>query len=476
MAKIQHKRSSVVEGGAAKQPTSAQTEYGELCVNYSTEDPSLFIRDSADNIIKIGTDIENLVDLEYFEDNSNKVFISQTPPADPKNGSLWWSSALAEDGGGRLYVYYDGAWVDTSVPGGGAGNVLTESEANDLYLSKVNNDTAAGEITFEKVSTHEKGVSVTGGFDSIVGEGLTQYQADSLGIVAGGKRVLNITNQSVYVVGLKDNLTSDEVGISSQHTLSNLSSPSRKYWSFESDPDISGNWWSEVNHYYAHELDNSFSTAFAAGFYSNLSNVTTNASGGARKQYNFYAAGNAPSYFAGNVKVASSDNDNITSPQSSCVLLSADNIDITRRSGTADQGCLGLRRSAAANGGFISFSSADGSATDFGGTDARIRLSGYGNVVTTGITNTFSVSRIAVAPADITDAITTIKALAPNVTGFTAADLIANAPVAVIEDDAEKDEILVDQTKLIPLLTKALQEVMAKNEELETRLSALEGA
>jgi hypothetical protein len=34
----------------------------------------------------------------------------------------------------------------------------------------------------------------------------------------------------------------------------------------------------------------------------------------------------------------------------------------------------------------------------------------------------------------------------------------------------------VDQTKLIPLLTKALQEVMAKNEELETRLAALEGA
>ena len=33
----------------------------------------------------------------------------------------------------------------------------------------------------------------------------------------------------------------------------------------------------------------------------------------------------------------------------------------------------------------------------------------------------------------------------------------------------------VDQTKLIPLLTKALQEVMKKNEDLEARIAALEG-
>ena len=51
--------------------------------------------------------------------------------------------------------------------------------------------------------------------------------------------------------------------------------------------------------------------------------------------------------------------------------------------------------------------------------------------------------------------------------------VIDNAP-AVIEM-TEKDEVLVDQTKLIPLLTKALQEVMQKNEDLEARLAALEG-
>jgi hypothetical protein len=51
--KIQLKRSNVIESGSAKEPTSEQMEYGELAVNYNTNDPSLFIKDSADNIVKI---------------------------------------------------------------------------------------------------------------------------------------------------------------------------------------------------------------------------------------------------------------------------------------------------------------------------------------------------------------------------------------------------------------------------------------
>ena len=40
--KIQLKRSNVLEGGAAKKPTAAQMEYGELAVNYNTADPTIF--------------------------------------------------------------------------------------------------------------------------------------------------------------------------------------------------------------------------------------------------------------------------------------------------------------------------------------------------------------------------------------------------------------------------------------------------
>ena len=51
--KIQLKRSNVLEGGLAKTPTAGQMEYGELAVNYNVDDPAMFIKDSADNIIRI---------------------------------------------------------------------------------------------------------------------------------------------------------------------------------------------------------------------------------------------------------------------------------------------------------------------------------------------------------------------------------------------------------------------------------------
>ena len=51
--KIQLKRSNVQSAGVAKAPTAAQMEYGELAVNYNSTDPALFIKDSADAIIRI---------------------------------------------------------------------------------------------------------------------------------------------------------------------------------------------------------------------------------------------------------------------------------------------------------------------------------------------------------------------------------------------------------------------------------------
>ena len=51
--KIQLKRSNVLEGDVAKSPTASQMEYGELAVNYSTEDPALFIKDSDNNIVRV---------------------------------------------------------------------------------------------------------------------------------------------------------------------------------------------------------------------------------------------------------------------------------------------------------------------------------------------------------------------------------------------------------------------------------------
>ena len=52
--KIQLKRSLVLDGPNAKQPTSAQMEYGELAVNYSTTDPAIFLKNDTDGIVRIG--------------------------------------------------------------------------------------------------------------------------------------------------------------------------------------------------------------------------------------------------------------------------------------------------------------------------------------------------------------------------------------------------------------------------------------
>ena len=53
MTKIQHKRSSVLVSGAAKAPTSAQLDFGELGINFNTADPQIFIKDSSGSVISI---------------------------------------------------------------------------------------------------------------------------------------------------------------------------------------------------------------------------------------------------------------------------------------------------------------------------------------------------------------------------------------------------------------------------------------
>lgn len=105
--KIQLKRSNVLSGGAAKEPTAPQMEYGELAVNYNVDDPAIFIKDSADNIIRIAG-YKNIA-----WDGNTEIPSGPTPPADPVPGNFWYNP---EDG--RLYYYYQDAnssqWVDAS--------------------------------------------------------------------------------------------------------------------------------------------------------------------------------------------------------------------------------------------------------------------------------------------------------------------------------------------------------------------------
>ena len=105
--KLQLKRSNVLESGGAKEPTAAQLEYGELAINYNSDDPAIFLKDSNNNVIRI-SGVNNIAD-----DGQVELPESSTPPANPLPGNLWFNS---EDG--RLYIYYKDPdteqWVDAS--------------------------------------------------------------------------------------------------------------------------------------------------------------------------------------------------------------------------------------------------------------------------------------------------------------------------------------------------------------------------
>lgn len=184
--KLQLKRSNVLELGAAKEPTSAQMEYGELAVNYNDGDPALFIKDSADNIIRIGGagsigsgdtpsgpvppstgneigDIffdTTLNSLVYWDgtswvelsanENAAKIYVgtlaeinNDVIASTRRSGFLWWNT---EDG--TLYVWYEDGnteqWV-VAVPSGGSGGggaaissgpfLPNSGEENELFFN-----------------------------------------------------------------------------------------------------------------------------------------------------------------------------------------------------------------------------------------------------------------------------------------------------------------------------------------------------
>jgi hypothetical protein len=98
--KIQLKRSGVLENGAAKRPTPGQTEYGELCVNYNAGDPTIFIKDSTDEIIPIAGDSHV---VELIKENA-QITISLGPPPNPENNDLWLDTSVCPP---RLMVWSD---------------------------------------------------------------------------------------------------------------------------------------------------------------------------------------------------------------------------------------------------------------------------------------------------------------------------------------------------------------------------------
>ena len=144
--KLQLKRSVVLDGGKAKEPTASQRDYGELAINYNADDPVLFMKTSDNEVIRVtaigipdiedptyqpGTLDERFVNLDgdtmtgylvlnaeptidlhaatkkYVDDSLTasvppSTEVNQSPPDSPVEGQLWWDTT-----DGRLYVYYE---------------------------------------------------------------------------------------------------------------------------------------------------------------------------------------------------------------------------------------------------------------------------------------------------------------------------------------------------------------------------------
>lgn len=144
--KLQLKRSNVLVDGSAKSPEASQLDFGELAINYSADDPVIFLKDSNNQVIRIsGIGLPDLGDgsgqagtlddrylmlsggtmsgnitlfanptaameaaTKQYVDNQvgnidvpSATEVGTVPPNNPIEGALWWDT-----NDGRLYVYY----------------------------------------------------------------------------------------------------------------------------------------------------------------------------------------------------------------------------------------------------------------------------------------------------------------------------------------------------------------------------------
>ena len=160
---------------------------------------------------------------------------------------------------------------------------------------------------------------------------------------------------------------------------------------------------------------------------------------------------------------------------------------------TPDQACIQTERTGTGNSGHMSFKNPNGQ---------------VGEIVTNGSATSFLTSsdyRLKENETSITDGITRLKNLKPyrfnfktdadtTVDGFFAHEVSSIVPEAISgnKDELEKNKDGtnklddegntipkhqgIDQSKLVPLLVASVQELIAENETLKTRITALENA
>ena len=216
------------------------------------------------------------------------------------------------------------------------------------------------------------------------------------------------------------------------------------------------------------------------GFYGDLPSGTG--------RWNFYANGTAPNYFAGNVGIGT------TSPDAPLHVAGLTRLNSTDTPATATTSAI-ARTSAGNNDGNVSFESVAAS------TATRHHISFVnpngivGSISTSGSATAYNTSsdyRLKENIVPLTGATDRLQQIPVHrfnfiadpdtvVDGFIAHETASVVPECVTGEKDQVDENGkpiyqgIDQSKIVPLLTAALQEALQKIEDLESRIAALEG-
>ena len=142
----------------SRQPDPAGMEFGGLAINYNHDEPAIFVKGDDGQLITFRP--------------GGGVAVAALPPANPKDGQLWWDTSSA-----RLYVRYGavgGSWVDASPA------AVPPQVANALVYRGVLDVTVAkpGALTLQAGDTYvsSKAGTAHADFAGIAGQGVGLHQ------------------------------------------------------------------------------------------------------------------------------------------------------------------------------------------------------------------------------------------------------------------------------------------------------------
>ena len=235
----------------------------------------------------------------------------------PGSGALQTGDEYKANGTTWIYDAVAGAWGS-----GGSGDSLS-----DLYLSKVNDDTAAGAITFEGQTTHEGGVSVTGGAVATVSTGISGTDSTQLRLNHDGETAAYFSKNNVIFHGSAGGAGSSNSGLLINTDIKGFASAygMRAQGVIQNDvTDTGAAFFSRIGtaagtavqkvyQYQASFGGNNGSVENSVGFIVNntievgtVRNIgfQSDLRADGNKNYNLYFSGSAPSYYAGDVEIA----------------------------------------------------------------------------------------------------------------------------------------------------------------------------